>query len=628
MIKPEDFERTKLVFTRIFNNPLCIYSLLSVFTLIFTFPALYPIITRGLDSSYVLAINHLVATDFGAFRDLIFTFGPLGFLKYPLPLGSNLEIAIIWIIIVRLTFIGMIFYIGHLLNKSKIFIFLLAIVFANILQVDQNIYGIIIFSLILHRMKGNHAFLASAIFLTMAGLFIKINIGFIGFLFCASYLLYDLIVHKNYKRSLTIIGISLFAFIVLFTLLLGNPLNIFSYYANIYPLVTGNSSALSIYPDNNWLYLFIMFLIFFAMPILDRNKDLHFILFIIALAVFAIFKYSFARQENVHAKHFLDFLFLFALVILLYPKKIKIITVLLVFTQIILYYLNLNYTGTYTMPDKIQLTGVINFKESICEFSTFKAENLKSSDKALRESILPPSFTDEIGSSSIDFFAIELTYFYINDLNYKPRPTLQSGCLYIPPLIDQINADHMYADDAPEYMIWTSSSKDGLPGIDGRYLLNSDGEYLNAFLGTYTKVQEDDKRSLWKHTDSTRLGTGTLIKEEAVGYDQWVEVPLVQRQILKLKFDLGRTFAGLVKSALFKEGEFFIHYQLANGQEIKHKFSRDNGQTGLWIQPYIRHINNQLLGDTVSRIKITHTHRDMFYKDNNDVKWYSYKINP
>ncbi len=628
MISWKGSGKSFFIFSRLFNNPWFIYFLLSVFILIFTFPRLYPVITRGLDSSYVLAINYLAAANFDAFKDLIFTFGPLGFLKYPLPIGNNLEIAIIWLIIVRLTFIGMILYIGHLQEKPKIFTFLLALVFANILHFDQNIYGIIIFSLIIHKLTNKPSFLASGILFTVIGLFIKINIGFIGFLICASYLIYDYYIHRNHKRTLLVIAFSLVSFIAFFSILLGNPLKIFAYYAHIYPLVAGNSSALSVYPDNNWLYILILFAIFFVMPVIDRNKDLNFILLIIALAVFAIFKYSFARQENVHAKHFLDFLFLFALVVLLFPRNIKVITLVLVFVQIALYYLNLNYTGTYTMDDKVQLTGVNNFKEMICDFSTFKSENLKYSRTALKESILPPAFTDEIGGASIDFYAFELTYFYINNLNYQPRPTLQSGCLYIPPGIDKINARHMNSENAPEYMIWTGTADNGLRGIDGRYLLNSDGDYLNAFLGNYTRILEDSKRSLWKRTGNDRLEEKVLLKKEEIRYDQWLDVPYSEGQILKIKLDVSRTLPGMIKSALYKEGEFFIHYKLAGGKEVRHKFSRDNAQTGLWIQPYIRHIGNQLSGDTVVQIKLTHTHKGVFLKDINKVQWYSYCIDP
>jgi hypothetical protein len=48
--------------------------------------------------------------------------------------------------------------------------------------------------------------------------------------------------------------------------------------------------------------------------------------------------------------------------------------------------------------------------------------------------------------------------------------------------------------------------------------------------------------------------------------------------------------------------------------------------TGLWVQPYIRDMNNDFLGDTVLQVKITHTHKDVFLKDSNIWYWYSYPI--
>jgi hypothetical protein len=616
------------VFRRLINTPWFYYSLVALFILAFSFPALYPVVTRGLDASYVLAINHLAANDFRAFGELIFPFGPLGFLKYPLPIGCNLELALAWLIIIRLAFTGMILYTGHLLEKPKIFTFFLALAFSSILHFDHIIYGIIILSFILHRLTGKQPFLAAGILMAILGLFIKINIGFIGSLICASYLAYDLYIYRKLNKTLIIIGLSLVSFILLYTLLLGNPLGMFSYYANLYPLVTGNSSALSTYPDNNWFLVAAVFLIFLLMPVIDRNKDLYFILIIIALAVFAIFKYSFARQENVHAKHFLDFLFLVALVIMLFPRKVRLITVLLVFLQIALYYLNLKQTGTYTMDDKVQLTGIVNFKNIVLDFKTFKAKNLEYSKAALKESRLPEPFIREIGDASTDYYPFELSYFYANGLNYSPRPTLQSGCLYIPPRIDRANARHILSAGAPEYVIWESTAENGLPGIDGRYLLNSDGAYLDALLGNYTMVLDDGKRSLWKRSDGTKPGNEALLLEQQVGYGQWVDVPAGEKGIVKIRLSVDRSLAGLLKSALYKEGEFFIHYRLSGGEEVTHKFSRDNAQTGLWVQPYIRHMDNDLRGDTVTQVKITHTDRECFLKDSNTWSWIAYEITP
>jgi hypothetical protein len=616
------------VFYRYFNKPWFVYSILALFTLVFTFPELHPVVTRGLDASYVLAINHLFANDFRAFSDLVYPFGPLGFLKYPLPLGYNLELAMAWLILIRLLFIGMIFYLGQLLEKPAIFTFLLALVFSSILHFDHIIYGIILMSLFTHKLTGRTLFMATGMLMALWGLFIKVNIGFIGLLIYGSYLGYDLFIHRNHRKTLVMIGASLLIFIVIYAILLGNPLQMFSYYSKLFLLVKGNSSALSIYPDNNWILVAGVFLGFLLIPLIDRNKDLYFILIVIALAVFAVFKYSFARQENVHAKHFLDFLFLFALMVLLFPKKLKLATVLIVFMQISLYYLNLHHTGTYTMDDKVQLTGIVNFKRTVLDFSKFKNDNLKYSNKALKQSKLSEFFLNEIGQAKSDYYPFELSYFYANGLNYSPRPTLQSGCLYIPPRIDHLNATHMLSKNAPEYMIWERTGRNGLQGIDGRYLLNSDGDYLNTFLGRYTQVIKDGKRSLWKRTDRSRLSEGRLFLEEETAYDQWVDVAPVNHNILKIKLEVSQTILGKIKNALYKEGEFFIHYRLANGQEIRHKFSRDNAMTGLWIQPYIRDMNNAFLGDTVLQVRITHTHKDIFLKDTNTWSWYSFDIIP
>lgn len=64
-----------------------------------TFPGLLRPISPGLDPSWVYGINQLPYTEFLFGRDVVFTYGPLGYLLVPLDIGSNLTQALVlWIL--------------------------------------------------------------------------------------------------------------------------------------------------------------------------------------------------------------------------------------------------------------------------------------------------------------------------------------------------------------------------------------------------------------------------------------------------------------------------------------------------------------------------------------------------
>ena len=94
------------------QNNILLLSILSVVLLLLTFPKIDPEIGSGIDNSYLIAFNHFFYSDIQIVKDLIFTYGPLGFLKHPLPMGNNLELGVIVISILRLLFIFSVLYLS------------------------------------------------------------------------------------------------------------------------------------------------------------------------------------------------------------------------------------------------------------------------------------------------------------------------------------------------------------------------------------------------------------------------------------------------------------------------------------------------------------------------------------
>src|SRR5947208_837931 len=64
------------------------------YILLVSFPGHYASLGWGLDASWIFGINYAVAHGLRFGRDVAFTYGPLGYLLFPLDLGGNLSHAI------------------------------------------------------------------------------------------------------------------------------------------------------------------------------------------------------------------------------------------------------------------------------------------------------------------------------------------------------------------------------------------------------------------------------------------------------------------------------------------------------------------------------------------------------
>ena len=143
---------------------------MSVFIFIFTFPKIGNSISAGLDPSYEFAFNYFFHNNIQIGRDIIFTFGPLGFILFPQPIGHNIEIALVVISVIRLMFILLYFYLGSILEEKKLGSNRMVLFFIVLLSSMISNFGIILIMLnvlllLIYKENKNSVFIfLSAIF--------------------------------------------------------------------------------------------------------------------------------------------------------------------------------------------------------------------------------------------------------------------------------------------------------------------------------------------------------------------------------------------------------------------------------------------------------------------------------
>ncbi len=600
--------------------------LLTIILFVLSFPNIQPEISTGLDPSYFFALNHFFANDVNIIKDIIFTYGPLCFIRQPLPIGYNLEIGILCISIIRFFFIYLFLCLSNLKKNTLSFSFIIALILSNYIGFDYFIYGIVAMSIIIYRENKKNIFLIISSFFIVFGLLIKINIGIISSLIYFSFLAYNFYYNKNYKKLIYSFLSPLLFFLIFWFLLYGDMYGIINYFKALFIFSIGNSSAFSINPENNWYLLSLFFIIFSLIPVLSKDKNVYFLYIIFLLAFFAAFKYGFARQENYHLKMFLDFLILFVALFLITIKNIKPYIIALLFVMVMLLYRNMDINKTYNIDDKIQLIGINNFVETVWKFPSFKQKYIHKSKENLKENILPESMKKTIGDASVDCFPWDLTYTIANNFKYQPRPMLQSGCLYAPPFIDKKNAEFIASKKSAKFIIWEIDKIIGevVGGIDGRYLFNSDGYFLYELLNNYEIIDRNNRVLLLKKTTKQRLNTPKSINNNnnnICKFNEWIDIPEINEGVLRAKVEISKTVLGMLKSAIYKEKEYFIEYKLEHNAVIKHRFYIDNADCGLWINPYITNITNNLRGEKVIQIRFSFLDNKYVLKDKIKLNW-------
>ena len=600
---------------------LIIYTLVIV---VFTFPFIATVIEPGLDPSYMWAFNHFFANGIQFGKDVVFAYGPFGFIKNPMPIGHNLEIAVVLISIIRLCFVFSTLLLCRLYRPGNdFFSFAIAYVLSICFNgMDYAIIGTVMATIFIYHESRNLVFLAGASLLAVFGLLIKINIGLTSGLILGSYVLIDWLYFKRSKSILLAVVFSILSLLVLWGIAYSKWDGLIYFIRNIFILSSGNLSATSLNTPNNWWLLGIGFTFFLSFPIIVRNKKIYLLYVISCLAFFGIFKYSFARQEELHMNQLLYFMLLLVFFSILLYSEIKPFHIIWLLVSLMLYNINMHLSKRYHLTDSVQIFGVNNFRTTVLNFSELKQKSKEKSMANLVPSKLPKSFLKKINGRSVDCYPWELSFIPANHLNYKPRPLFQLGCVNST-ILNKENARFFESAEAPKFILWHQAwANERLLSIDERYLMNEDGLALFQILNHYEIVDSAKNIQLLQRTKEDRLQNPRPIGTGSYQWNEWIKtMPVDSSAFVIAKPIFRKSLLGKLKSILYKEKEYFIEYKLADGQIQRHRFVPDDAISGVWITPYLFTLSNSLEGVKVTEVRFITTDSMKMLENKISIQW-------
>jgi hypothetical protein len=211
--------------------------------------------------------------------------------------------------------------------------------------------------------------------------------------------------------------------------------------------------------------------------------------------------------------------------------------------------------GAYNNP-----LGRLNYPASI--FSP--AADSDAFQNSFSRFAFPSDVRQTIGPKTVDIIPWNINYLYFNNLNYNPRPVIQSYTVYTPYLVN-LNKQKYDGDSAPEFVIFSSQT------IDNRYAPFDD---------------QEAKLSLIKNYGAAAALEFSRPAEEIIALDQ-DHLLKDSNKTYFIKADINYSFFGKVVRFLFKPSQLFIAFTLEDGTVRLHRLVAPVLKTGVVINPLI-----------------------------------------
>ncbi len=443
----------------------------------------------GIDISYSLVHSSLFLGRFNN-PSLALTYGPLGFLIHAI----DMEMFKVLLLAVYSVFGLLVGYMTYLFFKIKSnpqrYLLASLLIFIVAIQVFEwkllALYLLICFYAYIKKLdKTDYSLAVMSVVLS----YVKLSLGIASLVILGISMA---LTKRDPRKIMRVVGVTLGLAVVVGLWFFGSFDSLVSYFKNGVAVSAGYSSAMNLQPVN-WLrcLVFIVFgaeLLFTQLFVLLQGKQRKLLIPIVA-ATFFVWKASVVRQDQYgHIEslvYFAAFILVLCLAINLQSKSVH--------RRIHVRTLGLSVIGVVFMAFGTSINGYTRqrFVDAIVSPLTFwKVETCQMSPcRSSDELLLSNDIRGEIGDNTVDVYPWEEMYVYVNNLNWRPRPSPASYGSYTPALAD-LNARFFASSDAPVYLIWDASQ--GVNSIDGRHLFFDEPSALQSILDNYRLIRTNN----------------------------------------------------------------------------------------------------------------------------------------
>jgi hypothetical protein len=591
---------------------------LAVFAvLVATFPyVLFPL-RPGLDASYLYAINAAVAEGLSFGRDVVFTYGPLGYLLLPHDIGDNLIQAMVFRYTLMLLW-GCAW--GRLAIRSGSACLLFVSLAAYLIAVGIGLtfeYQVllVLLTLLNAAARGTHRYdglwLVPAACLAVACMFMKFSMGVAA---TGSLIVYAglLVLRHDAKRKHhgLVLGLSWGLTALIAGLwFIPNPLDAIRWLRASMEMSSGYSEAMSLAGDTVLLAQAVVLALAMGLMALLNGRQGR-VEYALALpVVFIAFKHGFVRQDE-HVMLFAPCIAGFlacSFVSATGARRQKAHMLLYLLAVVFSLTAHMKYSqvnnGFITYEGLTGRTGWSNFvgvprllRDHRVNLKAIGADNL-TVDR------LPPAVADPIRAQdlSVDALPRETSLIPANDFDWKPGPCLQLYQAYTP-FLDSLSAKHYRTKGADRLLVRSET-------CDGRHLYWDTPLVWRAIAQSYrVAITVPERQLLVLELYPERPAYKTvynLLTNDVVTPGQSITVPRAKGPVI-LYATMRKRVMGKLLGVIFRTGPVFIQLTMDDDTVVRHRVIPAQLVSGIRISPLpesLDELASDFTGTLTSRVE-------------------------
>jgi len=547
----------------------------------------------------MLGLNMAHIQDLAAGKDIVFTYGPFGYLQYPAPAATgsfpvlvySFGLYTVWLVaLARLAFVlrprhwaawaigifGFAALLGLSIHGTGVagggepdHLLLALIALALLAFVDEKLRW---FELI--ALAALSGFAAT----------VKINVGVEAFL-----LVTGIAALTVRSKSIVIISVfmcSLTAFYILGT---GKILSLASYLRYGWEIGSGYSLSMS-WPGNPFILTCALMSLGFllgAVPAFCRPlRAVAPALVPAAIVAFCAFKLAMVRQD-IHALSFQRDIALAALFPLVSATRAWDRRIIAVF-QVVSLLLALCMSAL-TLPlhteiiSRLSLGWAKTTATSLLNWHRVR-QDIALSDRDLRkQQRLGPEFYASIGNGTIDAFPVDVALIRANGWRWQPRPVFQSYSTYTPAL-DRLNAAHLESSRAADFALIEWTGIYGTPAIDSRHPFLEDPLSWRALLERYDVRLKNSRCLLLARRSAPRQFRLSTPSSLDARWDERITLP-AHRGLFIAQAQIRQNPLGSLCALLFRVAPVYIDVSYASGAQARWRAVWPNLDEGFIADP-------------------------------------------
>jgi hypothetical protein len=200
---------------------------------------------------------------------------------------------------------------------------------------------------------------------------------------------------------------------------------------------------------------------------------------------------------------------------------------------------------------------------------------------SLRNQANLPALSKIVGKKSVDVITNTQVWALANHMNYAPRPVFQ-GFAAGSPVLQKMNLEHYLSPTAkPRYALLH------LTPIDNRHPWLEDAPLLLHLATHWKPIREEGGCVLFEEDPHARTGDWRKVKSsKSAPWGKWVKFASEPETMLSLKVETAGTAYGRLKRFLYQGSHCLITLRLDTGEEITNTFVPQLATEGFLLSPY------------------------------------------